>query len=562
MGTDSGQAAGSPSEPAAVGWAGSVRQFGRLLLRVGDAVRASHVAMAIGVAAIGLRLFRRAETWPSSDAADLAAFVNRFVCGDGGFFEDVSEVALYKLGGVQSNVVYLHMLLFKWLGVQVTELTWEATTILVSAASCFAAYLFIAELAGASAGIIAAAMVAVCPMGINLGRHLGAPWAYEECLQWLICFLAVALMRRPAPAVRAGFNVAVAVYFWAGNQMLAIFPVVGFAFLSGFLEEGGRKAPLRFLRERFFTLWMLVPAASMAALLHRAIVQRHGHLAHALYDKRKPLGFWMDEWFNDAFYNVGQLVTCFSIAAVLLGLVQERRVFSLRRLPVVLFVCYAAPFWFFVNKTSTLTRGYSMYGIFALLLAAAAALHHPNLRQARAPLLAWASVVLLLSGSTRSSYAIFAHPIQSTRAFQGTYAPTNGAKAAAYYIRSRGKPKGRVFSDASGGSGLEPPLMSLYFARSFFALFDASRADAPYKKYRSRAGEIEYLVIDPAHRSLAQRHFPDFSEALRVTDGDRGELLLVYDRGQRTAPPEEMDAHEGGRAFASKYTLLCPVKGS
>ena len=94
---------------------------------------------------------------------------------------------------------------------------------------------------------------------------------------------------------------------------------------------------------------------------------REGHLAHALFDKPHQLGFYADHWLDDMSFDIGPAVTWFGLAAVVVA-TAERRVFSKRRLLVVLFVCYAAPFWCAVPPESTLTRGYISYGVGALLL--------------------------------------------------------------------------------------------------------------------------------------------------------------------------------------------------
>jgi len=65
------------------------------------------------------------------------------------------------------------MTFLRLIGWHTTELTWESSTILVSAASTFTAFLFAREVAGDAAGISAAILIAVCPLGIMLGRHLG-----------------------------------------------------------------------------------------------------------------------------------------------------------------------------------------------------------------------------------------------------------------------------------------------------------------------------------------------------------------------------------------------------
>ena len=115
-----------------------------------------------------------------------------------------------------------------------------------------------------------------------------------------------------------------------------------------------------------------------------------------------------------------------------------------------------------------------------------------------------------------------------------------------------------VFSDASGGTGLEPPLMGIYFDRPHFSLYDAFPATLPYARFQRQADDIDYLVVLPANRRLVEQYFGEaFQEALRVTEEGRGELLLVYARAGTFASRASMDVSVGDRQFDARYSLLC-----
>jgi hypothetical protein len=514
-----------------------------------------HVAVLIALFAIALRLYRRAPTWTSSDAANLPDLVSWFVCHRPFHWDGIRELVLYRLGGVQPLVLYVQMQLVRLMKWRATDLTWDSTTIAVSAASTYAAFLFGREVAGAAAGLTAALLLAICPMGISLGRHLGAPWAYEEFFQYLISFLLVASVRRPGRGNRIGLCFALAVYFWTGNQMLGIAPVLAYGVAAGFAERSDDESAVAFFRRRF-TAWILVPVVSFALLLYCTFHLRLGHLAHALFHKRHDLGFYYSQWLDDASTDVGAAVVHISLVLLILGIFEERRWLSQRHLPVVLFVGYAAPFWFVIPPHSTLTRGYVMYGVSALLLAGAAAAFSARLRLVRAPLLVGIVGFLLVLGTLKSTYRLLDTDLVPTRAFQGAYARNNGIKTASAWIRSRGKARGRVFSDAYGGSGLEPSVVDMFTQRATYGLFDGPTNSKAYAQFAKDAKRIEYLLVSPENQQLAATYFPTFTAALDVVSSDDGVILSVY-TNRPVKKRERIDVAEGDRQFDTTYSMMC-----
>jgi hypothetical protein len=519
-------------------------------------MRPGYVALLIAVVAIALRLYHRAPIWLSSDASNLPDWVAWTACRHVLRLYHVKDLALYRLGGVQPLVMLGQMRLLRWLGVRVDELTWESSQIVVSAASTIAAYVFTKEVAGAAAGLCAAALLAVTPLGIMLGRHLGAPWPYEEGSQYLILFLSIALMRRPRRALRVWLSVALAIYFWVGNQGLGILPVLAYTLIAGYAERR-HEEPLRaFVRSRV-TPWFLLPLSSLALLLYCTYGLHKGHLYHALFHRPHTLGLYTSQWFKDASLAIGQTATYVAIALAVAGTVAERRWLSLRHVPFVLAMAYALPFWFAIPPGSTLTRGYVMYGVSALLIAACTGAFSPPLRARYAPvLLLWIAFVQV-GGALQSTYRLLGgHPF-SIRGFQGAYGADNGIKAAAWWIRSRGAPHGAVMSDASGGQGMEPSIMDMYLMRPSFAFNDAPNARFVYSKLAKEAPRIEYILVSPDNQQLAARYFPSFSRAVDITNEDGEVILSVYGKEQ-VAVPERLDVEKGDAEFAGRYSMLCP----
>jgi hypothetical protein len=507
--------------------------------------------------ALVLRLVRRSPVWGGSDAADMPEMVDSVLCRPGRFLDGLTEMALYRLGGVQSSLLYLQMSVMRLLHLRVTEFDWELLTLLVGLGNVYLAYRVAKELAGVESGLMAALLLAVCPITLIQCRHLGAPWMFEEAFQLLLVLLLLRLQKEPTRGTTVAFYVTIACYFWAGNQMMGIFPVLAFGVVSGLLERTDGSSWSEFLRKRYASFAIIVPLASLAVLLRCTFVLRRGHLAHALFDKRHVLGFYMARWFEDMSTDVGPAVTWFGLGALLLAAVSEKRLFTVQRLPTVLFLCYAGPFWCLVPPGSTLTRGYITYGISALLVVLATATYRAALAPAARRVLPAVASLILLVEDGQSAYHLYALSLLSVRGFQGSYTRDNGVKAAAVWIRERPRTGRRIFSDASGGTGLEPSLMRMYFRRPFLAMFDASPATRPYEVFRKQAKEMEHLVVSPGAEPMVTRYFGTaFHQVLRVLD-DGEPRLLVYERGESTEPPANVEAAAGNREFDRKYSLLC-----
>lgn len=513
--------------------------------------------IAIAWVAVLLRTHRLSEVFGSSDAADLASTIVKRVCGDIGTIEALSELALYRLGGVQPIVVYAHAALAQALGLSMDAQAWVGTTIIVSALSVFCAYLLGAELVSVAAGLWAATLLAVSPIHVMLGRHLGAPWAYEILFQLLVMLLLVKQIRQPSPRYMAPLCAALAVYIWCGNQMMAIFPVVGFGAVVGYWECE-RSGPLAYVKSRFLSAWLLLPLASLAGLLWVTYEQRKGHLAHALFDKRKELGWHLLNWLEDLSRDIGHGPTWIGLLCVGVALASWRDLRSLRALPIIYFLCYALPFWIWISRKTTLTTGYVVYSITALLLVTA---FSPLRAFASAPprhVLPMFSAGLLFLGACSSAYKQLAtHKYLGVRAFQGTYQDNLTTTAAAAFIRQHsGNDRSRVFSDASGGSGLEPPIMRLYFRRPSYSVYDARSPHVPYKKFKRQKDRIDYLVVRPENARLVGQYFDEaFHLTAKVIGGPKRDLH-VYSRQAPTAVAT-VAAAEGHQLYAQLYPELC-----
>ena len=302
-------------------------------------------AWAIVVLAAVLRLYRRSPVWPSSDAADVPEFVKDRVCSGTGL-QGLADLVNYRLGGVQPLVNYVEMLFFRVLHVRVGELAWELPSIALGCAATYFAYLIGRHLVGNAAGLAAAALLAVSPLNIMESRHLGAPWMYEELLQLVIVWLLLRLHSSPNQRLQIALPVAIGVYVWAGNQMMAMAPVLAYAVVAGVRERLPGDSLKGYLADRYLTLWWIFPVVSTGVLFYEAVVFHKGHLFHALFEKRHDLDWYGANWWQDLTWALSRVGIWVAVVGFVLSLVTTRRVFSLQRMPLVVFVAYTAPFLF------------------------------------------------------------------------------------------------------------------------------------------------------------------------------------------------------------------------
>lgn len=505
--------------------------------------------------ALLLRLFRRAPVWPSSDAGDLPEFVRDRVCSPGHLGKDLGDLLNYRLGGVQPLVSYAEMLLARIAKLRILELGWELPSILVGCLVVYLAFLTATELAGEGAGLAAAALFAVSPLDIMESRHLGAPWMYEQLLQLLIVWVQVRL-RRPQVAFRRALPILLGVYFWAGNQMLGLFPVVAYGAIALFRERDPGESLGRHVSARYGTPWWAFTASSGIALSYDTFALHRGHLFHALFEKRHVLGWYGRSFWQDLEWDLGRIGVWMMAAAFVLSLFTSRRLFSVERLPQAMVAAFTAPFLFNIPPGSTFTRGYIVYGVNAGLLAAGVAVYRLPLPRVAAGAFATVFSAVLLSGAGQSVYGLFRHPLLGTRNFHGSHVANMGFKAAASWVRTHAGPRDTVFSDASGGGGLEPPLMAMYFHLPYLALYDAPML-APYYQFRGQGYRIAFLVIQAKNRGLAQRMFgAGFREAALVSTPERGHVLSIFDRVHE-GPPELVSSAVADLEFDRRYSLLC-----
>jgi hypothetical protein len=224
------------------------------------------------------------------------------------------------------------------------------------------------------------------------------------------------------------------------------------------------------------------------------------------------------------------------------------------------------------DRQTTLTRGYCVYGLTGLLgLLALIPTHVATVLQrlaiglqrgqhASTLVLYGLTSTLLLGAAGASVYKLYPNQrFLGVTGFQGSFKEPIGAAAAAAFIAklssAPGGPSGKVFSDAYGGAGLEPPIMRLYFRRPALAKYDAPRS-APWEAFAPRAAQVGYAVIRPENASLVGKHFPRLKLAATIEAKNKNPILLVYARDYASAP-SRLSAREGIATYSQSFSGFC-----
>jgi Dolichyl-phosphate-mannose-protein mannosyltransferase len=276
----------------------------------------------------------------------------------------------FKLGAVQPLLLFAHGWLANSIGGTLDATTWTISGVLVSCVSVWCAYWLMRDHFGPHAGVLAALLLAFSPAHNFTGRSLAAPWAHELALQLALLLSASRHFSNPTRSRGIVWYTLLAVYIWCGNQMFGIVPVLGYALMTARLSAQTPEGWVPFLRSRLLSPGIAVVAVSGCALWYATLVARQGHLYHALFDKKKVPGLYVDNWLSDVVHNLGYVPAALVLVSLLVLPFFVKRVFDWKLLPLVYCLCYSLPFWFLISPktTQTFTQGYSIYGISGLIL--------------------------------------------------------------------------------------------------------------------------------------------------------------------------------------------------
>jgi hypothetical protein len=133
----------------------------------------------------------------------------------------------------------------------------------------------------------------------------------------------------------------------------------------------------------------------------------------------------------------------------------------------------------------------------------------------------------------------------------GTVFPDSGAKAAGYWIRENTPEDFAVFSDATGGGGIEPYIGQYYFNRKILGINDATPEESLDLLDKNK-GEIDILVISPKNDVAIKDIIKEakFYKVLEIWDNDQ-QVLFVYSKIE--SPLKIAQLREYNNLFGNNY---------
>ncbi|MFC2162749.1 hypothetical protein ACFLRF_03635, partial [Candidatus Altiarchaeota archaeon] len=139
--------------------------------------------------------------------------------------------------------------------------------------------------------------------------------------------------------------------------------------------------------------------------------------------------------------------------------------------------------------------------------------------------------------------------------FPGTVYPDNGVKTAAFWIREHTRADSPVFSDASGGAGIEYNLLRYYTHRASIVLNDATTVQSVYIFNQTR-DRLDTLLIRPENDLLFHGLMGgEFVKSASIRC--RGRMVLyVYTRQRFYEHPVTLDVEEFNQRYDEKYALI------
>jgi hypothetical protein len=140
-----------------------------------------------------------------------------------------------------------------------------------------------------------------------------------------------------------------------------------------------------------------------------------------------------------------------------------------------------------------------------------------------------------------------------TWTYPGGVYPDSGVKAAGYWIREHARESDVVFSDASGGAGIETNVLGYYARRRHVCLNDASlmQVAALFNKTKDN---LDVLLIRPENELLFGALMEGGFRKTAVVYSEGNPVLLIYTRREFYEQPAVLDLLEYNRLYDAEYS--------
>jgi hypothetical protein len=519
--------------------------------------------LPIGLALLAgalLRLLGNDRPFPTSDHAELAALVS--------FFYPRSLAMLVPSGSSTWNLLtnahgvlpplisLVSSTVFGLIGLRLNEFWWNLPFVLINLLSIPLAAALVARLAGRSAGVFAALLVALFPINAALSRSSGLshiPLTFVCQLASLLAVVSYCDQPTHRRARLAGLLIAV-------NLLVELFFPLLFALLLGaamLVVEPGRpglaariqRARARLFVPRVMLLPILVLCFNFGLLIAyvNGWVSFGGIAARLLEGSDRQASLYFEDFWSNASYVAGPVAL---LALIALGLTRLPAAWRLERqaLPLCWALLYLLPFLVFTRPH---VYEYFLLGTAPLALNAAIVIGRwwdgGGMRRAGAGLALALLAGLFALRALAMIFGIESGVLVGNGRAPGAVSPDYGLKAASWWIRERTPPDALVFAD----SAFEPYQVAYYLHRPFLAVTDATAPEDAYTLLDNAPKPPIFYLVVPGNEALLRAHAGDTPQLAATVLVDGRPALLIYGQGGRA--PEQIAADEGNRQFDAQF---------
>jgi hypothetical protein len=469
-----------------------------------------------------------------------------------------------SLGGIDT-VLFWGIIGNNMLHLPITEFFWFFPFILMGIFSIFFIYLIVKRIKNEETALLVAAILSVLPIHVALSRFISQLIvAFFLNVVFVLFYLYYFETKQKKYLFLS--SIALSLYIVSHNSFIGILPFV--VYLPFVYGKKTLKNKLNFTMRTLldWRLFML-PILTLIFLfiVHFGVVLTSGIvcydlIGHTFSGSKTSLGFYLFKSIPAIFADIGIVMSILLLVSLYVG---TRETIEMKKQAAIfiLGVSYTVPYFILIPAGSTqiwaqIGHGLIWWVVYVGFLVPRIYSKIVNMKKAaRTKIynlfrLAFFAAIIVATLSTT-----FTQVYRQTLLFEdlkenpilknGVYKSDSGAKAAGYWIRTYTSSDSVVFSDATGGSGIEPPIGEYYFNRMMIGKNDA-KLNESMGIFEENQEKIDILVVRPENEDLFLNITNlKFYKALEIVDQNKP-LLFIYSKDKYEFRIEEL----------SNYNLL------
>lgn len=472
-----------------------------------------------------------------------------------------------SLGGI--NTVFTWVILgHDLLRLPINEDFWFFPFIFMGVLSILLIFLIIKKIANVETAFLASIFMIILPIHIALSRFISQLIVAVFLNALFVLFYFYYFETKKIKYLLLSSFV-FSLYIVSHNEFMGILPFILFLPLcySRGKKEYFENISKSIMDWRFFLLPLIT--LTLLLIIHLSVVMKTGIvcydlIGHTFSGGKTQLGFFFFDTVPLIIANVGIVLSILAILSIPLGvsdiinIKKEGSIFMIA-------ISYILPFIILIPSDVTGVWGHISHGLIwlvvyiALILPRAYKLLEKELHLIKCVGFILLCVIILFTLSDTFSYVykeklIFDDYLNLKDIMKnGVYKPDSGAKAAGYWIRTYTPSESMVFSDATGGGGIEPPIGEYYFNRKIIGKNDAKLNDS-LKIFEENEEKIGILVVRPENEVLFLNHTKfKFYKVLELLDENKP-VLFIYSKNKSEL--EVKNIKEYNSLFDKKYYKL------